>query len=273
MKIVLGTNTFNTYKRQDIAIDSWLHLRDLHDISLYDIQFIDEKRKFEKVYDLNTLHTLEHSSYNYCKAPSKKLPLVNHIIEAISNIDCDYFIFTNSDVIINSNLIRFIQEERPTCFACSRLDIQEIDSFQEVLDKKITPVRYEIAGFDTFVFKRDWYIQYKDLFRGYFLGKPLWDPIYATIMKIYGDNDPFGNNYPPFCFHIHHGLNAVIEECPEKTFNENSKQSSPLDLLLGKIFDIYLKVHIIKRRPWGAFISPIANEKSIEHDFFSKFIV
>ena len=96
MKIVLGTNTFGKYKRQDIAVDSWLHLRDKHDIDLYDIQFADEKKTFQEIYNLNTRYDLKAFSHTYCDSPSKKLPLVNHIIEYISDIECDYFIFTNS---------------------------------------------------------------------------------------------------------------------------------------------------------------------------------
>ena len=48
MKIVIGSNTFGTYKRQDIAVESWQELSEKFDIDLYNIQFKDEE-KFQKM--------------------------------------------------------------------------------------------------------------------------------------------------------------------------------------------------------------------------------
>jgi len=270
MKIVIGSNTFGKYHRQDVAVDSWKYLQSNFDVDVYDIQFADEKSTFENPYDLHTIHDLKRSSKSILSKSKKKLPFVNDIISCLSNIDCDYFIFTNSDVIINNNLIKFIQNNKPVAFGCSRLDIQDVKSFQDILDKKVTPVRYEIAGFDTFVFKKKWYLDHVDLFRDYLLSMPVWDQVYTTLMKIYGNNDLFGNNYPPYCFHIHHEMNWQQTDSMEKEFNINSNRGSHMDRLMCKIFDTYLQSVLIKRQPWGAFITPVKAEEVVEKEFFNK---
>ena len=137
MKILIGTNTFGNYHRQNVAVDSWKFLKEkFHDqIDIIDIQFADEKNIFKNNYNLDVKFDLTRSSLDILNNAKKKLPFVNDIFDAISNYissDEDYFIFTNSDVIINSNLINYINDNKPECFACSRLDIQNISSYQNI---------------------------------------------------------------------------------------------------------------------------------------------
>lgn len=269
-RIVIGSNTFGKYHRQDVAVDSWKHLQQKYDIDIYDIQFKDEVRSFDNVYNLNVIPKLTRSSESILKKSSKKLPLVNDVISCLSEVDCEYFIFTNSDVIINSNLIEYINNSKPTAFGCSRLDIHNVNGFEDILRKNVTPVRYEIAGFDTFIFKKDWYVNHYSLFRDYFLGKPVWDQVYTTLLKIYADNDPFGNQFPPYCFHIHHGISSVTTECPEQQFNIKNKDGSYIDSLMCKIFDNYLQSIAIHRQPYGAFLHVEQDEQKHESVFFEK---
>jgi len=49
MKIVIGTNTFGKYHRQDVAVESWKHLSD---VKLVNVQFEDEKDSFNVQYDM-----------------------------------------------------------------------------------------------------------------------------------------------------------------------------------------------------------------------------
>lgn len=265
MKIILGSNLFGNYHRQNVAIESWLHLNEQFDVDVYDVQFDDAEQVDSR---LNTLKVLCRDSQQITKG-DKRLPFINDIFNALSRMECDYFIYCNSDVIVNSNLIKFIHDKQPACFACSRLDINNIESFDFVLNKQITPVRYEIAGFDAFVFSRHWYIEHESLFRDYLIGQPCWDQVYATIMKIYGDNSHFGNNFPPYCFHIHHEQTWQTQNTPEREFNTSQKEHY-LDKLMCRLFDMYLKSVLIKREPYGAFMKPINNEKQIEHNFFDK---
>ena len=277
MKIVLGANTFGEYKRQDIAVESWRVLSKEFNVDVYDIQFEDECKTFTNPYNLKPLFNLQRSSRDVLDT-DRKLPFVNDIISCISEIDSDYFIFTNSDIIINGNLIKYIRENKPTCFACSRLDIMDISSFDDLRDN-IHPVRWEPAGFDTFVFKREWYMgsnststPNRELFRDYFLGQPEWDAVYAGIMKLYGNNDPIGNIYPPYCFHIKHDI-QWNKPSLEREFNVSGVRSHAHDSLIHSIMDYHLHSNLIKRKPYGAFLNIPSNEKEIEQKYFDKFLI
>lgn len=267
MKIIIGTNTFGNYHRQNVAIDSLVHLKKTFDLQLFDVQFEGNTQHDNR---LETLNTLSRSSLDHTTG-SKQLPFVNDIFNVLCDQDCDYFIFCNSDVIVNGNLIKHIKEHKPHAMACSRLDIKHIDSFDDVLKKQIKPVRYEIAGFDCFIFSKVWYLEKKQLFRDYLVGQPCWDQVYATIIKLYGGNHSFGNQYPPFCFHIHHEPTWQNKSTPEKQFNMTQKNHH-FDSLLCKIFDIYLKSVLIKRQPYGLFLTPVKNETDIEQQFFDNYI-
>jgi len=269
MKIVIGTNTFGKYHRQNVAVESWHHLRDTFNcVSLHDVQFRNEPNT---CYDIDQMCVLERSSDQYIDDGVKRLPFINDAIEALSTIESDYFVYVNSDVVINTNLIKHIMKKQPNSFACSRVDTYPIKSFQQVLDKKIKQARYEIAGFDVFVFKRDWYLQNKNLFGDYLIGQPHWDQTYATILKIFGGGEPFGNNYPPFCFHERHEMTWQLGMSLEREFNSNCSKR-PLDRLLGKIFHDYLDRVLVKRQPYGAFVTPVDNERQLEKEFFNRYI-
>jgi hypothetical protein len=272
MKIILGTNTFKNSHRQNIAIGSWSLLKNqFPNLQLYDIQFKDEEKSFEKYYpDLNTLFNLERSSADL-NDYSKKLPFVNDIMFKLSEIDSDYFIFSNSDIIINKNLIKKVLTGNFNALACSRLDIGNINSIDEYINKKINPIRWEIAGFDTFVFKTEWFIKNKYRFNDYFLGKPEFDGSYSFICKVFGGNEPLGNDYPPFCFHIMHENQWAGKPCVEMSFNENTRDSTTDHEYCGIMGD-HLRKNLMRRQPWGAFLYPHPEEKEFEKKYFDEII-
>lgn len=269
MKIVIGTNTYGNYDRQQIAVDSWKHLAATYPgVSLLNVQFDDERDSFDLSNNIPTVFDLKRSSKTYIANANKKLPFVNDIIHSIYKQDCDYMIFTNSDVIINSSLIDYIHKNEPNAMACSRLDIQPISSFKR-LREEIVPVRWEVAGFDTFVFKKTWYQDHREYFGSYLYGKPVWDPVYALICKAYGGNVQFGNKNPAFCMHIHHGQESAIE-CPEKDYNVNYCKRRNFDSLACGVMNLYIKHHLIRRQPPPAFLHEVDQEAEIEHAFFNE---
>lgn len=267
MKIAIGTNTFNRYDRQDISVDALKHLAQKFDqVEVYDVQFSNSE------YDINCLNDLKRSSEDLDINSTKRLPFVNDILQALSRIDCDYFVYVNSDVIISTSLIRYIINNSPDSFACSRVDIKPIDNFQQFIDKRIEAVRYEIAGFDVFVFKRDWYLNNQSLFDDFLVGQPCWDQCYAMMLKLFGGGHSLINQYPPFCFHIQHEPTWQLDkDAPERLYN-HSVADRPLNKLVFKMFDHYLTTVLVKRQPYGSFLTPVENEKNIEAQFFSKYI-
>jgi hypothetical protein len=271
MKIKIITNTFQQYHRQNVAVDSWIYLTKLYDnLEVINYQFVDEKHEYEHVYpSLKTKFCLTKSSKSLIKDCNKKLPCVSEIFENSLSEDCEYFIITNSDVIIMPSLIKYIIDQEPQAMACSRLDIEDIKSYDSIIQQQIIPVRWEIAGFDTFIFNKTWAEAHKEKFKtDYFLGKPKYDVVWAGNMKIYGDNTLLGNSYPPYCFHIHHGNESAIIDCIEKTYNENQVLVEKHDNLMYNIMSLYLRLHLIKRTPFGSFINLVDKEKEFEKNFF-----
>jgi len=275
MKITIGCSTYGKNHRQDIAIDSWLELQNkFKEVNIINVQFNDPSTMLAQAHNhqtcgLDTIYTLNRSS-EQIKGSTRKLPFINDILDDISDLGSDYFIYTNSDIIINPNLIRYIINKQPLAFACSRMDINDITSFDDVLNKNIVPQRTEIAGFDVFVFNTDWYKTNRHLFNDYLVGQPLWDQVYAVLMKLFGVNDEFGNKNPPFCFHIKHPIQWGNTKSVERIHNHTVLENNDLDLLAWRIFDKYLTQQIIKRTPAGIFINPLPNESLLEEQYFYK---
>lgn len=266
MKLLIGTNTFGRYDRQDVAVESWKYLSDVYDCDVMDVQFQDCG---DPVYDIDTHAVLTRSSQDVIKC-DKRLPFVNDILNVLASGDHNYFIYVNSDVILTKSIIKRVFNEQPDCFACSRVDIQPVSSFQHVIDKQVKPIRYEIAGFDAFVFKTEWFRANRHMFNDYFVGQPCWDQVYATIMRVFGGSH-FGNQFPPCCFHVKHDPTWQLnDESPERRFNHESVESNPLDQIAFKMFDNYLRSVLVHRKQPGLFMTPIDNEQQIEQQYFCK---
>lgn len=269
MKIKIITNTFQKYHRQDVAVQSWIHLTSLFsDIEIINLQFSDEtENSFYP--ELTTRYVLDDNSTKFISESTKKLPCLNEMFLKALAEDCEYFIITNSDVIIMPSLIEYIRNKKLSAMACSRLDIEDIDSYQEVLDKNLKPVRWEPAGFDVFVFQKEWAVKHQQYFKStYFLGKPKFDVVWAGYIKTFGDNSPLGNQYPPYCFHIHHGNSSCYLESVEKDWNHNLLKNNPMDALMHNIMVLHLKMNLLNRTPWGAFLNIPEQETKLEKEFF-----
>lgn len=271
MKINIIANTFSNYHRQNVAVDSWRNLKRLfpENIEIFNFQFIDEESTYVDHYtDLTTKFVLSNSQKDIPDA-QKKLPFMNEMYSHALELEGEYFVITNSDVIIMPKLIEFILNEKPKALPCSRLDIQNIDHFNRIHAQQIIPVRYEIAGFDTFVFEKSWAVDHQHLFADKFLmGKFLYDVIWAGYMKVYGDNQPIGNGFPPYCFHIHHGTDAVTSDCPERDWNHARALSSDLNILMCNVMSFNLTQNLMRRTPYGAFMQQMPNERAIEKALF-----
>ena len=109
MKIVIGTNTFGSYHRQDVAVDSWKHLASKFDcVDVIDVQLVGQS---SHDYGIPAVTALKRHSGDLVPGSDKKLPVVSDILKVLGEHECDYFIYVNSDVIINSNLIKYIIKE------------------------------------------------------------------------------------------------------------------------------------------------------------------
>jgi hypothetical protein len=269
--INLVFNSFNPNLNQQIALDSWKHLREAGLIKdIYDIQFASDP--IINHHDINTIHSLKRSSLDLCTGGNRNLPVVTDIIQSVRercNAD-DHIIFTNNDIIINSNLIKYINKNNPDAVVCSRMNIQPINSFNDILNKNIVPDKIEIWGYDTFVVRADWWLEHSKYFNDYLLGMPIWDNVFASIIKLFGGNHNIGNTTPPFCFHVTHPTTWQNQSnLPESVYNHTLLNSNKLDRLFMGIIDNWHLNYIHRRQPAGRFFKTIPQEKVLEQNVFN----
>lgn len=270
IKINIITNTFGTYHRQDVAVDSLLHLKSLYPdiIDIYDLQFADEAVvNYDK---LITLPVLNESSLTYIPEATKKLPLVFEMLEKGADISTDdentWILWVNSDCVMLPRLIDSIISDKPDMKCFSRVDIEDVKDFTEILEQGVKFIRTEIAGFDSSAINVKWFNENFDLFsEPYLLGKPIFDVIMAGISKIYGRaNDLLGNDLPPYLVHIWHGNASVTTECPEQQWNLQLAKKNRLHQLLDNIMFLNLQFNLCRRKPFGAFLEVNEDEKQKE---------
>lgn len=263
-KIALGVNTFHTnLNRFKLANASYEKLSQRADVDVFDIQQPGVVGKFK------TIDKLNRTCRDVVQGSTKTLPFVNDLFNILCEEDYDYFIITNADVMISPRLIKHILEEDITALPCSRLDVQPVSNITD----SMIPVRWEIGGFDTFCFKTEWYRNHSWLFEDFIQGRPWYDHHYASLMKVFGNNDIIANKNPAMCLHEHHGWDSCVEGNPEYEFNLKQFRNSPFKKY-GYVWDNYF-ADILKpgRQPWMRFTTEIPDESRVERDYFSKEII
>jgi hypothetical protein len=263
MKISIGTNIFGESIKQSLGLETQIKLKTIFsdNVNLFALQ----RSKEDKIPDTHTRILLNRDSRDFVEGGKKSTPCVKDILDGLAETDCDYLVYTNSDVLFSDKFIKYILNGDYIGYACSRMDIRPIQS----LDQTMIPYRYEVAGQDTFVIKKDWYIKNRHLIKEYLIGSILYDTALTCVLKQHGQNDPIINDYPIQIAHIHHGWGSG-HPSPENTYNTNLYNSEEEKL----------------REPWGWFYNNILikrpsgfnmfelypNEKQIEKEHFNKFL-
>ena len=265
MKIALGINSFpSEQNRFKLAEQSYTHLDKLDNCTVYDIQRPGIKGSFK------TIDKLQRTARDVIDGATKELPFVNDLFNIMAEVDSDYFIITNTDIMISPRLIKHILDNDITALPCSRLDVSEPNS----LNDSMIPLKWELAGFDTFCFKTKWYREHSWLFEDFLLGRPWYDHSYASLMKIFGNNDILGNKNPAFCMHIYHGNDACIGNNPEFFYNEKQYNESQLIGKYKHSWDNFFKDILLPGRAYlhRTYLNEIKNESVIEKQFFANYI-
>lgn len=265
-------NTYKSNPRQDVAVQSWIHMQKLFldKIRIHNLQFEDEKLDFINPYpSLEPVFVLSDSTA-VIKGASKKLPFFSELYEYGLKLDGDHFIVINNDVIINKICVDTILEKKPQAYVCSRFDIrQPVNGYQSIVDRQLEPLDFYCAGFDLFCFNRLWALaNQQHLAQKFVLGKAVWDIVVAGYTKCFGGNFPIGNDYPPPIFHIAHDSNSIVEDCPERQWNLEIADSRPLNKMMFNLMDYNFKTNLINRMPKNTFQNLADKEKEKERDFF-----
>jgi hypothetical protein len=264
MKISLGTNVFGSDIKQTLGLQTQAKLKQLYPdiISLYAFQ----KNKEDIIPNSHELHLLNRDSRDFVEGGKKTTPCIKDIFDGLAETDCDYFIYANSDILFSESFIKYLLKDDYTGYACSRMDIYPINSISE----KIVPYRYEIAGQDVFVIKKDWYIKNRNYFKEYLIGSIWYDTALTCVLKQYGKNDPIINDYPVQIAHIHHGWGSG-QPSPENTYNTNLYESEITEI---KEPWAWFYHNILIKRPSGFNMFELyPNEKQIEKEHFAKYLL
>ena len=263
MKISIGTNFHTPSFRQDVALhyfnNAKQHYSDI--VNFYAFQ----KDISMNIPDFFKIKSLSRDSRDFVYGGIKTSPCIKDILDGLAETDCDYFVLINSDILIGKKFIDKILEDKWLGYSCSRVDVGNISN----LNDPLTILRYEVAGFDAFVFNKNWYISNRDIFKEYLLGSIWFDTALNTLLKIRGQNDPFMNDFPIQIAHIFHGWGSG-KKSPENDYNIKLYDSEPLDV--RESWAWYYHNILINRTPTGIHFDLYPNEKEIEKKHFDKFL-
>lgn len=263
MKLAIGINFFGNHNRHQLCKQSLLKIKSKYpnQIDLFNLQFKDD----ENIEDLDGFKTIKGLTKDnrtlLNKHLKRRLPLLTDLFNTLSDLNYDYFCFSNNDILFSNRYFNFIFNNNYDCYPTTRVHIQPI----KTLVDNIIPDRYDVAGFDTFTIKTNWWKNNKSRFPSYILGAPCWDVHYATLCMKFGKST-FCNKWPPHIFHLLHGEEAH-DPCPEVTYNNDlffkiHKQDA--DLWNKYLFDVLLK------RPGYMYFTPHTNETELEQKYFTE---
>jgi hypothetical protein len=263
-KIAFGVNLFGTARRVDLAIESYVKIKQKYpdNIDLYNIQFADTSIKGREHSEFKTIRALRESSKNYITGESKRtIPMLRGLFDSLSDLNYEYFCFTNDDIILSNRYLDFILSTDYDCYPASRLAIEPIEN----LSDKIIPSHYQVAGFDTFCVRNSWWKKHRERFPNYILGTPPWDVHYATLCMKYG-NSTLCNKWPAPTFHLIHGDDAHLPS-PEVSYNSSLfwvPHKFDSDMWHNYLFNVLL------RREGENYWKPFPNELELEKQYFSE---
>jgi hypothetical protein len=257
MKLAIGINIFKKYDRQDRCIETLIKLSEEFDeISLYNITYKDEVSEHSQFIHLPFL---TKEAKDVVENGKNNIPIAKELFDILSQQECDYFMFLNSDVLASKRLIKLILKGEYETYSVSRHDTLPIKNITD----DIVPFRIEIAGFDAWICKKEWWIKNSNLFKDYIIGNHLWDVDYALTM--------FSNSNGKLCnkeFYLAHEKHPIKwnETSPEalhntKLFNETPFHQKWKEFIWG---------NLVKRQPNGRFLIPLDNEEELETSFFKK---
>lgn len=253
MKIAIGLNIFGYYKRQDQCIEVLNRIASKYsNISLYNIT--DTK---EKNYSLGFTHLplIKRNAKHFLDDATTEKPIIFDIFNILATNECDYFLFLNSDILLTEKVIKLIMKGEYDTYCFSRADCYQIESLD-----KIIPYRIEIAGFDAWAVKRDWWFENFMHFKPYIYAEHLWDVAYT--LEMYNKGNCFLGNKEIFICHEKHEQ-KWNESSPEALYNSKLWSGTPYH----KNWHDFVFKYLIQRQPQGQFLYPLEDELQKEKEY------
>lgn len=285
MKISIGINGYKQYKdlekRERFCIESLLKIKNkTPDIKLYNVCFQEENITYEEFTTLNKLtiksnelikeyfkHEGLQKEYQLRKDEidnnKKELPSVKEIFDVLADTDCDYFLFLNNDIILSNRFLKEVEDD-VECYPMSRMHIYDIETLDDIPKLE----SYSVHGFDAFLVKKETWLQTRNNFEDFILGRFYWDTYFFTMFNLLCKCKNL-NKLPPVCFHIEHNsksINNTIENYyAEDVFKRN--------IVVGHLWFSYIQKVLLKRQTINGckWYQPFPNEKQLEKQFFNQF--
>jgi hypothetical protein len=253
MKLAIGINIFQENKRQTFAIEILKKFKQKYsEIKLYNITFKNEKNIDGFIH----LPVLETKSSDIIPNTTKSKPIAKELFNALGATDCDYFLFLNSDIFLTDKCIKLILKQEFESYIFSRIDTYDINSIND----PIVPMRMEIAGFDAWCVKKNWWLKNSEKFSDYIYGESLWDLHYG--LTLYYNSNCFLGNKDIYIVHIKHPI-QWSENSPEQKYNAIFWENT----LFHRTWHDYVYKILIQRQPQGQFLQPLLNEEELEQKY------
>ena len=263
--IAIGINIFGSFHRQDLCIASLERIKKcmLTSVELYNIQQLGLPETIHPSF--TTIYDKGRTASNTVPGSTNNLPMVRDMFDALADLNKDYFIFLNSDIILTTQLIKTVLYDNfYDALSGSRLAIEHIDTLDT---SNITHSHFQIAGFDVFLIRTDWWKKNRHLFPDYVYAVSAWDVDYACRLNVLTPCSRFENEMPATCYHIMHEEKSH-NDTPErrhnmKIFFEDSKP-------LCDAWHSYLYKVLALRTPLNCNYTEAAlGERSLEREHFN----
>ena len=203
MNISIGINSFKQEKdldsREKNCLESIKKVKDLskHNISLYNISFEEDDIKYKDFESLTKLklssdevireyfkHEGLQNEYNLKKndidTNTKKLPIINEILDVLSETDCDYFLFLNSDCILTPAFNKLQIENFDSYSLCRANTDDKINSLSDSVELEAISVH----GVDGLLIKKDVWLSVRNNFEKFIIGRFYWDSYFSSKLKL-----------------------------------------------------------------------------------------
>lgn len=283
MNISIGINSFKQEKdlnrREKLCLESIKKIKETskHNISLYNISFTDDDITYD---DFTSLSKLKLSSDNVIKeyfkheglkkeyeqqknaidTNTKKLPIVNEVLDALAETECDYFLFLNSDCILTPAFNKLKIENFESYSLCRANTNDIINSLNDSVELEAISVH----GVDGLLIKKDIWLSIRNNFEKFILGRFYWDSYFSTKLKLL-TKSKYLNQTPFLLMHENHGGRDDMHV--ENYYAEDVFKRDILTSNLWFKFANFLE----KRQPKGntKWFTPHLNEHIIEEKIFN----
>jgi hypothetical protein len=264
MKICIAINSFKNEDKllhhEKLCVQSLRKLKEKYnDIDLINLLFEKDSKNLD-LQGFENLRVLKTESKNIFPNYKKNLSCINEMFDYLANLNYDYFIFINNDILVSDRFIKEVNDNPEfDSFIASKLCFTKLDSID---DKTAVPVALSVHGFDAFAIKCKWWKTVSDKFEKFFIGKPYWDTYFFTKCYLTGKCKVL-NKAPACIFHMAHGEGGSDAEDELSQFNV---QSFKKDEAIGRIWFTYAYAVLLKREKFEDinWYIPFANEVELE---------